>query len=362
MQDISADSPDDRGLVRHSPKGTVPGAPLSVGEVLDRPCCRHPDQVALVGRSERYTYAQLDAKANRAANALARLGIGPGDRVAASLPNHPDIVIAFLGAMRLGAIWVGLNRALAPPEMAVLLDDSGASVLLTDRPEAPDSWSGRVVTAPGDGAGEWGQLLTAAGSHRPTVEVDPLAPAAIAYTSGTTGQPKGVVHSQHNLVTVGAVNRVHGGWRAVPCQGAVLALTILNLMVLAPLLVFQLDGTCVCLERHDPETIARWVSSEGVQSFSAVPTIVYDLVSSPEVTPDDLGSLGTIGAGGMPLSAELRARYKQRFGKDVLPSYGLTEAPTAVTSTDPRFPLPTGTRGRALPHVVVTILDAQGRV
>lgn len=362
MQENSGEAPDERGLVRHLPKAAVPGAPRSVAEVIDEPCRRCPDQVALVGAGGRHTYADLDTLANRAANALAGLGIGPGDRVAASLPNRPDIVIAFLGAMRLGAVWVGLNRALAPTEAAVLLADSGASILLTDRPGPDGAWPGRVIGAAGDGPSEWGDLLLAAPAAQPAVRVDPFAPAAIAYTSGTTGRPKGAVHSQHNLVTFGAVNRVDGSWRAAPCQAAVLALTILNLMVLAPLLVWQLDGTCVCVERTDPETIARWVRDEGVQSFSAVPTIVYDLVSSPSVSADDLATITTIGAGGMALSADLRARYKERFGKEVLPSYGLTEAPTAVTSNDPARPFPAGSSGRALPHLELTIRDPGGRV
>lgn len=339
--------------------------------VLDGPLERRPDHVALVGTGARYTYAELDAAANRAANAMAGLGVGPGDRVAASLANHPDIVIAFLGAMRLGAVWVGLNRVLAPPEMAVLLDDSGAAVLITDRPDAAGGgWGGRVIGAAGAGGApggrtgpsEWADLVAAAGDTRPRVTIDPLAPAAIAYTSGTTGQPKGVVHSQHNLITFGAVTRIDANWRAVPCQASVLALTILNLMILGPLLVWQLDGTCVCIDRHDPETIARWVRDEGVQSFSAVPTIVYDLVNSPAVSTDDLASLTTIGAGGMALSPELRDRYRKRFGKEVLPSYGLTEAPTAVTSNDPARAFPPGSSGRALPHMDVTIRDPDGGV
>lgn len=336
--------------------------------VLDGPLKRVPDQVALVGSGARYTYAQVDAAANRAANALAGLGVGPGDRVAASLANHPDIVIAFLGAMRLGAVWVGLNRVLAPPEMAALLDDSGSSVLITDRDNAAGEWAGRVIDATVGGPGErgdrseWAELVEAARPDRPRVTVDPLAPAAIAYTSGTTGQPKGVVHSQHNLITFGAVTRVDGNWRAVPCQASVLALTILNLIVLGPLLVWQLDGKCVCIDRHDPETIARWVRDEAVESFSAVPTIVYDLVNSDTIDAADLASLTTIGAGGMALSPELRDRYRKRFGKEVLPSYGLTEAPTAVTSNDPARAFPPGSSGRALPHMDVTIRDPQGRV
>ena len=105
---------------------------FSVAHVLERALRERPDAEALVGRFARYSYRDLDDAAARAAAALARLGVGPGDRVAATLPNHPDIVVACLGAMRLGAIWLGINRALAPPEKAYLLGDAEPSVTLAD--------------------------------------------------------------------------------------------------------------------------------------------------------------------------------------------------------------------------------------
>src|SRR4051812_38963775 len=96
--------------------------PASIGRVFDRALAGAPDREALVTRTRRLSYADLDREADRAAHALSALGVHAGDRVAASLPNEADIVIAFHGAMRLGAIWVGVNRALAPPEKAYLLD------------------------------------------------------------------------------------------------------------------------------------------------------------------------------------------------------------------------------------------------
>ncbi len=107
-------------------------SPPSIATVLDRPLRDQPDHEALVTRSRRLTYADLDAEADRAARALWALGIRPGDRVAASLPNDAEVVVAFHGAMRLGAVWLGINRALAPPEKRFQLEDSGASLLLCD--------------------------------------------------------------------------------------------------------------------------------------------------------------------------------------------------------------------------------------
>src|SRR5688572_32947024 len=93
--------------------------PESIARVFDAVLSADPDRAALVTRTRRLSYAELDAEANRAAHALRELGVGAGDRVAASLPNDADVVAAFHGAMRLGAVWLGVNRALAPPEKQI---------------------------------------------------------------------------------------------------------------------------------------------------------------------------------------------------------------------------------------------------
>src|SRR6476620_4782719 len=106
--------------------------PTSIATVLDDARHRDPDHEALVARSGRLSYAELDRRANQSARALAKLGVAPGDRVAVSLPNDLDIVTAFHGAMRLGAIWVGVNRALAPPEVEYILRDTSASLAIVE--------------------------------------------------------------------------------------------------------------------------------------------------------------------------------------------------------------------------------------
>jgi len=106
--------------------------PSTVAEVFDRALAEHPDREALVTSSGRWSYAELDRLSDRAAQALASLGVRMGDRVAGALPNDVDVVVAFHGAMRLGAIWVGVNRQLAAPEKRYLLGDSGTSLLVCD--------------------------------------------------------------------------------------------------------------------------------------------------------------------------------------------------------------------------------------
>jgi len=332
---------------------------VTVAAVLDRWVARAPERLALVGRSGRFTYAALDRAANRAANRLAALGVTRGDRVAACLPNDTDIVIAFLGAARLGAIWVGINKPLAAPEKAYCLRDSGARVFLAtadvleslagQRASLPDL-AHAVEVSPGSFAREGDE-------SRPALELDPHAPAAIAYTSGTTGFPKGAVHSHHNLLLPGAVAAVSGTYGPELRQGVLLPLTILNLMVLGPLVAFQDGSALVCLDRIDGEGVAEWVRSEQVGHFAAVPTILYDLLTHPAVRREDLASLRRPEVGGAECPEEFRRLYVERFGHEVTIGYGMTEAPTAVTRSDGAAAPRPGLCGKAVPQVEILILD-----
>jgi acyl-CoA synthetase (AMP-forming)/AMP-acid ligase II len=314
----------------------------SIAAVLDRGLADHPDKEALVGRSGRYTWAELDTAVAAGAAGLRRAGIAAGDRVAVSLPNDVDIVIAFLATQRIGAIWVGINRALAPPEKQFLLDDCDAKVFV----DTPDAWRDLVAAA---GSADGG-----------AVAIDPHAPAAIAYTGGTTGYPKGVVHSQHNLLLPGYVSAAGGAANPDHVLGVALPLTILNLLVLGPLVAYQLGQTLVAIDRVDPIGLAEWIRDEKVSTFSAVPAMIHDLLHHPDVRDDDLVSLVRPGVGGAAIPEEFRVLYRKRFGTEIYSGYGLTEAPTAVTVENPAEPRVVGSCGKALPQVEIVILDDDG--
>jgi len=283
--------------------------------------------------------------------------------------NHTELVVAFLAAMHLGAVWVGVNRQLTAPEQRYVLDDAGVSVFIGDGDTAARVHSVRaelpalrvVIDAePGDAGSEWAARLHAADPlDAPSSDaVDPFGPAAIAYTSGTTGQPKGVVHSQHNLLLVGAVAMT--ARTADDRAGVVLPLTILNLMILGPVSSLQIGGCLVCIDRVDAVGLAGWIRDERVSTMSAVPTMIYDLLTHPDVPPGDLTSLVRPGCGGGATPDTFRRLYEERFGVRLTTGYGLTEAPTAVTVEDPVLPAVAGGSGRALPHVSVTIRGDEG--
>jgi len=327
--------------------------PPSVAQVFDRALAADPDREALVTRTQRLTYAELDRLADRAAQALRAMGVGPGDRVAASLPNEVDVVLAFHGAMRLGAVWVGVNRALAPPEKAFLLDDSGASLLLSDD-DVPGLGVGTVSVA------EWRAGMSAASDEPLGIAIDPHAPAGIAYTSGTTGHPKGAVHSQWNLLVPGAVLVDTRGYGPDLRKGDCLPLTILNMVVLTTLLVAQAGGTCIVMDRLDPEGVAEWVRTERITTWNGPPALLHGLATNQAVAASDLASLDEVWTGGADCPEAIRTMFEQRFGQPVLATYGLSEAPTVV-AIDPRGgPHVDGSSGRPLPHLAIRIAAGSG--
>ena len=312
----------------------------TIARVLDRALAERPDAEAVVARSGRLTYRELDAAADRAAAAFTALGLQPGDHVAVSLPNDLDVVTAFHGAMRLGLVWIGINTALAGPEKAHIVQDSAARFVLDERVD-------------------WAAAMSA-GSSTPAVDVDPHAPAGIAYTSGTTGVPRGVVHSQHNLLLPGEVLVKTRGYDETLRKGDCLPLTILNLMVLTTLLTAQAGGCCVVMDRRDADGVIEWIRDERVSVWNGVPTQLFDLARKHAHRRADLASMTEVWSGGGDCSDALRAEFLEAFGLPVRATYGLTEAPTVVAIDPVGERWRSAASGLALPHLEVRVLDDEG--
>ena len=211
----------------------------------------------------------------------------------------------------------------------------------------------------GDDASAWRELVESSGASYRRPNRRATDPAGIAYTSGTTGRPKGVVHSHGNLLLPGAMLINARGFGPDLRKGDCAALTILNMQVTSTLLVAQAGGTQIVMDRVDPLGVAAWVRDEAVNSWFGVPTILQGLVTADEVAVEDLRSLTDTWTGGTYLPESVRAAFEGRFGCRVSATYGLTEAPTVVTienRDEPRMP---GCSGTSLPHLVVEIRDGE---
>lgn len=370
---LDADWHRVQGLTPSERRLPLPGdGPQTVAEILEPWVRERPEALALVGRHGRYDYRALDRMVTRAAAALHRLGLRAPDRIAACLPNDVDIVIAFLASQRLGLLWVGINRPLAPAEKAYILRDSGAKLYLVaeeladevaDRRDEMPELEKVLRLDPDSQDCEWRRAIDEAeDTSPPSVEIDPFAASAIAYTSGTTGFPKGAVHSQHNLLLPGVVTKLTGNQPQPEKHGVVLPMTILNLIVLGPLSVFYGGRCLVAMDRIDALGVAAWVREEEIGAFDGVPTIIHDLLTHPDVTKEDLRSLTAPGMGGADSPPEVVELFRKRFGGEVRIGYGMTEAPTAVTWTDGSVPPRPGLCGLPVPQVEIEILDEEGNL
>ncbi|MWA02504.1 AMP-binding protein [Actinomadura sp. LD22] len=328
----------------------LPPLPPSIAAVLEAPLAARPHATAIEAPSGAWSYAELDDRARRAAGALWALGVRPGDRVAACLPNDLDIVAAFHGAQRIGAVWAGIGEALAPAEQEELHGICDPAVVLAGprcRLEVP----GRVDPD------RWARL-TSGEEAAPQIAADLDAPAGIAFTSGTSGRPKAVVHSQRNLLLPGAVLVATRGWGPDLRKGDGFPLTILNLMVLSTLLAAQAGGCSVVTDRRDAGGLSGWIRERRVTVWNGAPAQLYDLARRSDL---GLGPLQEAWSGGGDTSDAMREAFSARHGLVPRATYGLTEAPAVVSIDPPGEQWRPGTSGRVLPHLDVAAYDDEGR-
>ncbi|GAA4810757.1 class I adenylate-forming enzyme family protein [Streptomyces ziwulingensis] len=335
---------------RRTDTPAAPAALRPIAQVLEAALDRRPDAPAVEAASGVWSYSRLDARAHRAAGALWALGVRPGDRVVACLPNDLDIVAAFHGAQRVGAVWAGMGEVLTAGEQEELCHLCEPAVVLAG-PRC--RVEGRVRVDPD----RW-RAATARAGPAPRVEQDLDAPAAIAFTSGTSGRPKAVVHSQRNLLLPGAVLVATRGWGPGLRKGDSFPLTVLNLMVLSTLLTAQAGGCCVLMDRRDVEGVADWICARRVTVWNGAPAQLHDLVRRPDL---DLGPLREVWSGGGDTPDTLRRAFADTHGPVPRATYGLTEAPAVVSIDPPGGPGRPGTSGRVLPHYDVAAYDDTGR-
>lgn len=344
------------GLVERPPPRPYPFGPATIAAVLDRPLTETPDRLALIDDDRSWTYRALDIEIERTAAALVSLGVGAGSRVAWTLPNCAELPIGFLATQRLGAIWLGINEPLAPPEKQFLLDDAEVTHYIATAASL-GSVTGPTSVVPIE---EWLERLAGSSPGRDPVTIDPHAPAAMAYTSGTTGHPKGAVHSQHNLVWPGLTTLLTHPVTEHERQGTPLAHTILNMLVLGSISALTRGSTGVVLHSTRAEDFAADVQRYGITRTTIVPTIAHDLVQRDTVDPGSLATLEFAILGGAGTPARTRRAFAEKFGMRAISGYGLSEAPTGVVRESPDEPISDTAAGYPMEPFELSIVDEDG--
>ncbi|MCC7059979.1 MAG: long-chain-fatty-acid--CoA ligase [Burkholderiaceae bacterium] len=340
---------------------------MNLASNLERWRAQAPTHPAILFEGRTISYAELDTAAARLAHALRARGIGPGDRVALYLPNVPEFAIVYYAAQKLGAITVTINAIFRSGEVEYLLNDSGARVVFTvgelvqfvPRERCPALE--HVVVCEGSAPGvpsldEW-----SAGHETsfPSVQCAPDAPAALLYSSGTTGFPKGVTLTQANISTNIASAAKYAGYRPTDRLATFLPLFhvygqnfILNAAILA-------GATVVLFRRFVPEVVLDSIARERITLFFGVPTIFIGLLSM-DLSGYDLSSIRYEMSAAATMPEEISRRWTERFGRRVFEGYGLTECSPFCCYNDlveHRF----GSVGRAIEGFELAIFDENER-
>lgn len=326
---------------------------------------RRADTAALAietAGGERISYGDLIARTGRMANALASLGVKPGDRVAVQVEKSVEAIILYLATVRAGAVFLPLNTGYTPAEIEYFVTDAEPAVFVCDprkeaalRPAA-EAAGARVLTLDAGGQG----TLTEAAASQPdsfaTVAREDDDLAALLYTSGTTGRSKGAMLTHGNLVsnTLALIDAWHYG----PSDVLIHALPIFHthgLFVATNVTLFS-GASMVFLPRFDVDRIFELMPRATV--LMGVPTFYVRLLEDDMLNAETTANMRLFISGSAPLLAETHREWRARTGHAILERYGMTE--TNMNASNPYDgDRVAGTVGLPLPGVEIVVTDPE---
>jgi long-chain acyl-CoA synthetase len=354
---------------------------VNLADTLRSSAARLPDKPALVFHERVVSYGDLDASADAAASGLRGLGLrgttadGPGDRVALLLGNVPAFCQALYGVWRAGLVAVPLNATFTADEVAHILGDSGAKVVVVAEGllgvldgirGALPSLEHVVVagaTEPVGGALPWRDLLER--GDREPISPEPVAADAVAlfqYTSGTTGRSKGALLTHANLLA--NHDQMTGTRLRVEERDVVLCvLPLFHIYALNVAMAYALarGATLLLVERFDAVATLEAIGANRVSVIIGAPPMYVAWVNTPGLADADLASVRFAVSGAAPLPAAVLERFSSEFGIPVWEGYGLTEtSPVLTTAAMDGAPRP-GSVGKPVPGVQLRLVDEAGR-
>ncbi len=355
---------------------------MNVTDIVRKAAQRTPGKPALVFRRRVVSYEDLDERIDGTAAALVSLGVKAGDRVAILTGNIPEFVDALYGAMRAGAVAVPLNPMLTAPELAAILSDASPMAIITElehlseltdamnavdsRREAAPRPTTVVVGGPPAPAGAI-SLEEALTRATDTVAPETTAgdPALIAYTAGTTAEPKGAILTHGNLLAnleqvsaVPAFEQAHD-------DVVLLALPLSHIYALNGVLglFMKAGGTAVLVERFDPDETGALIAEHRVTALFGAPPMFAAWLEAMQhggIAADTFGAVRLAVSGAAGLAPDLQVAFHDAAGVTIWQGYGLTEAAPTVATTALGDDARPGSIGLVLPGIEVRLLDEDG--
>lgn len=335
-----------------------------LGQMLPRLAERFPEKTALVTATRRMTFSDLDRESSNLAAALLALGIRAGQTVTLFSANRWEWVVSYHAVLKAGAVVNPINVMLTADEARFVMNDAQTVALLasSERLLAVQSILGDVATLttticfdPTDITPlRFAELIAQPADGFMPAAVDPATLACIAYTSGTTGHPKGAMQSHRSLVLNCAyTGAMHARTRddvvvtALPCTHV-----YGNVVINGTLMV---GGTVVLMERFDAAKSLAFIEQEHATLFEGVPTMYAMLLTAPGLASADLGSLTRSTVGGQTIAETVIQAWERVSGAPLLELWGMTEVSGLGTTHSLYAPNVHGSIGVALPGTEVRV-------
>jgi long-chain acyl-CoA synthetase len=319
---------------------------MDLAKFINMKAEKYSDNILLKGPEGNITYKEFNQRSDRIAIKLNEIGVKMGDRVAVLHPNSHQTLLAYCGIIKSGAAAVPVNSIYTPREIAYILNNSGAVLLITRKDLLPVVEEIRaelpglrhlIVRSKNEQLESALARMTSVGPTEPRqLEFEPDQAAMIFYTSGTTGFPKGVVISHRNLYFGGPNVAQNYGLREDDVALAVLPMVHV-FCVASPIFgAMSSGGSVVVLEAFNTDRVLEAIDEYGVTWFPGVPTMFNYLLGELDQAKHSMSSLRMGLSGGASLPMEVRKQWEDRFGAKIIDAYGLTES-TGLVTTSPLY-------------------------
>lgn len=369
----------DQHWPRRVPR-TLTAPATSLWDNLETSARRYPDKVALQFFGRTISYRELADGAQRLAACLHAAGVQRGDRVILFMQNLPQLVMAHFAILRANAVVVPVNPMNRAQELQHYITDARVRLAMTtadlapelaqasaalphehrlqhmvvsqvgeylppeaEREPVPEAWQAWLTTQHPLPALECGEVLNwqqalACTQPVPSLEVGPQDLSVLPYTSGTTGLPKGCMHTHASIMCNAMASAVWGQATSENVALAVIPMFHITGMVAMMHAMVYVGGTMVLMPRWDRELAGRWISKYRITNWTNIPTMVIDLFASPNFRQFDLSSLTYIGGGGAAMPQAVAQRLYDEFRLRYQEGYGLTETAAPSHNNPPENP------------------------
>ncbi|RFU65004.1 class I adenylate-forming enzyme family protein [Peribacillus glennii] len=348
---------------------------MNIAQSIERHAYINGQRTAVRFKDRAYSYKDVNRNVDAYANLLISLGVAKGERVSIWLPNSMEFIYAFYAALKIGALAVPINHLFKSAESGYILKDSAAKILFTTQEKIP-LLKNNLADLPDlekvliiDGCLDDDQIFQEVNGLVPdqmepfdSLDLSPDGGACILYTSGTTGNPKGVELSHYNLNTNAEFYADSIRLTANHYGCIVTPLSHLLVLMAGLILIFMKGGKFYLFEKFSTTAVAEKIHKEKIDFFIGVPAMYYMFLTLPEETKYDMSSLKICITSGGHMPLEVRKTFESRFNTLTIQAYGQTESSPVITvdmlSIERRFE----SVGFPLPHLEVAIVDEENKV